>query len=366
MQHRYRIVRVASRGGNYYLVDRETDRRESLGTRHRAEALELLAARNEAEREPAFNLLKARVYLMASDPGIGKRTWQDALDSAVSSKVAGSENHERWVRAAKDEALTPLLGLKLLETRADQLLAVLNAGKVSTNVFLRRLHNFCIGMNWLPWPILPKKLWPPVKYKPKRAIKCEEHRKIIEREGNPERRAFYELCWHLGGSQTDIANLVAEDIDWEDSTICYSRRKLAGLDDTRVKPPLIKFGPKCAAVLRKLPAAGPLFPYLRAVRCGDRATEFKQRCDGLAITGVTLHSYRYAWAERAARGGMPERQAQQSLGHNSKAVHRSYAKRAQATVPSLEDYEAVTERKLLRVEFAGSAQMVATASEQAV
>ena len=51
-----------------------------------------------------------------------------------------------------------------------------------------------------------------------------------------------------------------------------------------------------AAVLRGLPQSGPLFPYLRRVRAGDRSTEFKQRCVGLGITGVSLHSYRYAWA----------------------------------------------------------------------
>jgi len=43
---------------------------------------------------------------------------------------------------------------------------------------------------------------------------------------------------------------------------------------------------------------------------------------------VTLHSYRYAWAERAKTCGYPERFAQEALGHNSKAVHRAYAKRA--------------------------------------
>ena len=32
----------------------------------------------------------------------------------------------------------------------------------------------------------------------------------------------------------------------------------------------------------------------------DRATEFKQRCEGLGITGITCYSYRYGWAERAA------------------------------------------------------------------
>ena len=54
---------------------------------------------------------------------------------------------------------------------------------------------------------------------------------------------------------------------------------------------------------------------------------------------MSLHSYRYAWAERAKKCGYPERFAQEALGHNSKAVHRAYAKRAQVTVPALEKYE---------------------------
>jgi integrase len=59
----------------------------------------------------------------------------------------------------------------------------------------------------------------------------------------------------------------------------------------------------------------------------------------LGISGVSLHCYRYAWAERALKCGFPERFAQQALGHNSKAVHRSYAKHAEVTVPSLDDWE---------------------------
>jgi len=39
------------------------------------------------------------------------------------------------------------------------------------------------------------------------------------------------------------------------------------------------------------------------------------------------------------KGGFPERFAQQALGHNSKAVHRAYAKHAEVTVPSLADWE---------------------------
>jgi hypothetical protein len=35
----------------------------------------------------------------------------------------------------------------------------------------------------------------------------------------------------------------------------------------------------------------------------------------------------------------PERFAQQALGHNSKAMHHAYSKRAEITVPSLDDWE---------------------------
>ena len=180
-----------------------------------------------------------------------------------------------------------------------------------------------------------------MRFQPKRAITFEEHQLIVEREKNPERRNFYELCWHLGGSQTDVANLAAEDIDWPSHTIAYARKKTGSVA-------MLRFGSEIGEILRRLPGSGPLFPYLRTVRAGDRATEFKQRCDGLGIKGISLHSYRYAWAERAKQCGYPERFAQEALGHNSKAVHRAYAKKAQVTLPPLEEFEKrVSESKVI-------------------
>jgi len=58
-----------------------------------------------------------------------------------------------------------------------------------------------------------------------------------------------------------------------------------------------------------------------------------------ARVGEKLYIVNYAWAERAKTVGYPERFAQEALGHNSKAVHRAYAKRALMKLPSLEDYE---------------------------
>jgi len=192
-------------------------------------------------------------------------------------------------------------------------------------------------MNWLPWPLIPKRLWPEVRFQPRRAITADEHRLIVEREKNPERRSYYELCWYLGGSQSDIASLKADDIDWPNQTIAYARRKTGSLA-------MIHFGESIEAILRRLPVAGRLFPYLSSVRAGDRATEFHQRCVGLGIKGVSLHSYRYAWSERAKQCGYPERFAQEALGHNSKAVHRAYARKAQVRLPSLESYERQAQR----------------------
>ncbi len=99
-------------------------------------------------------------------------------------------------------------------------------------------------------------------------------------------------------------------------------------------------------ILRDLPGNGPLFPYLRSVRSGDRATEFKQRCTGLGIKGVSLHSYRYAWAERAKTAGYPERFAQVNLGH-SRAMARAYSRKAPVEMPSLSEYEKPTKDLLL-------------------
>src|SRR5271170_188186 len=109
------------------------------------------------------------------------------------------------------------------------------------------------------------------------------------------------------------ASLKGEDVDWTHGTVSFTRKKTG-------VPVLVHLGGEALNLFKDLPAEGPLFPYLSRVRAGDRATEFASRCRQLGIVGVTLHSYRYAWAERAKTCGMPERFAQEALGHNSKAV----------------------------------------------
>ncbi len=318
------------RGTTFYLEDTLTRKQQSLHTKDRATAERLLHAKGEAEQQSAVNLQIARAYLAASDPAIATRSWQFVMDEMT--KLKSGPTQERWVRAMKDKAFDGIRGLPVIESRPENFLRVLEAGKVSTNIFLRRLHNFALDMTWLPWPVIVKRQWPEVRFREKRAITWEEHQAIVAREQNAERKAFYQLAWHLGAAQSDLSALEAENVDWEHHAISFSRKKTQSIA-------VLRFGDEVAEILGGLPQTGPLFPYLRTVRAGDRATEFKQRCDGLKIKGVTLHSYRYAWAERAKQCGYPERFAQEALGHNSKAVHRAYARKAKMDLPSLEEYE---------------------------
>ena len=329
MKRRFIIYR-RKLGGAFYIEDTKTRKQESLGTKDRSEATTLLNARNEATRQPQLNLQIAKAYLAGTDSGVSTRTWQNAFDAIIEHKRKTTK--ERWERGARQEAFDLIRKLVIIETQAEHLFACMKAGTVSTNILLRELHNYCLGMNWLAWPIILRKFWPKIEYGPKRAITAEEHHRIIDRERNVESRNFYDLCWHLGGSQTDIANLAAGNIDWSDHVIAYARRKTGS-------SAFIHFGPAVAAILHSLPNEGFLFPRLDLMMEKHRAKEFKRRCVGLDILGVSLHSYRYAWAERAKQCGYPERFAQEALGHNSKAVHRAYARKAQVRLPSLESYE---------------------------
>jgi integrase len=318
------------RKGTYYCEDTKTGKQQSLRTKDEVAAKALLHSKNEACRQPILNHSIALAYLSATDPEAAKRAWQFVMNEMTSTKR--EDTRHRYETAWADKAFDLIRDLPLLDTRADHLLKVLRTGTVSTNVYLRRLHNFALDLNWLPKSLIPRRQWPKPMYKEKRAIMLQEHQQIIKAEVNPERKVFYQMCWQLGGAQGDVARLKGEDVDWTSGTVSFFRRKTG-------VPVVVHLGQEALNLLKDLPAEGLLFPYLASVRPSDRATEFKSRCRQLGIKGVTLHSYRYAWAERAKTVGYPERFAQEALGHNSKAVHRAYAKRALMKLPSLEEYE---------------------------
>ena len=280
-----------------------------------------------------LNLQLAKAYLAGTDAEMPKRTWQHALEVLTETKRGA--NKERWKRVPRIEHF-PCCGQGDCGDR----------GRASSQGPANR-HSLHERLPPAPLQLLRGYELAAVAHCSKETM---AHCPVSGEEGhhlggalsdrraekNPERKAFYQLAWYLGASQSDLAHLQAEDVDWPNRVISFFRMKTRWRS---LQPPQIRFGREVEAILSTLPKIGPLFPSLANVRPGDRATEFKQRCDGLGIRGISLHSYRYSWAERAKIAGYPERFAQLALGHNSKAVHRAYAKKAQVTLPPLEEYE---------------------------
>jgi integrase len=327
MKTKYTLFR---RGGIYYSQDSATGQQKSLRTRDEAEALQLINARNEANRQPVLNLHLARAYLTASDPAFVERTWQTVMDQLQSRGKDSSR--ERYENVFKSSAFDGLRHKKLLETTTDDFLAMFKDGKVSIVCFLKRLHNFAVNLGWIAVPIVAPYLWPKYEPKDRRGITQDEHQSLLAKEKKAEWKLFLELLWETGAAQSDAASFTVEDIDWQTRTISYFRQKTGSLAQFTISTTLEK-------VLQQLPTTGALFPNLSTWTESDRASRFRRRCHKAGVAGVTLHSYRYSWAERAKLVGMPERFAQAALGHNSKAIHRAYAKKAIIIAPSLEDYE---------------------------
>lgn len=142
-----------------------------------------------------------------------------------------------------------------------------------------------------------------------------------------------------------MAQLKAENVNWNDRSIVYARKKTGA-------NVFLRFGAEFERVLTQLPRSGFLFPRLAAMHEKHRAKEFRRRCDGLEIQGITLHSYRYAFAQRCARAGIPERHAMIMLGHNSKAVHRAYSRLSDIVLalPVLDETENCHGKKITAVQ----------------
>jgi len=244
MKPRFRVNQRGDREGMCYCKDTLTGERESLETKDRDEAERIVFHKNEALKTTAVNHRIGMNYLSASDPQYASRTWQFVIDDIVKDKTGSTL--ERYERALKDPAYDLIRDKLLVETSPHDLRAVLRAGGTATNVYLRRLQNHAFEMDWLPKRIISKKLFPKIKHKEARAITGDEHRLIIGRERNPERRDFYELLWHTGGSQSDVAMLENDDIDREKKCFSYERCKnshLAGM----------KLGPQGWAVIERRP-----------------------------------------------------------------------------------------------------------------
>ena len=150
----------------------------------------------------------------------------------------------------------------------------------------------------------------------------------------------------LGGSQGDIASLKGEDVDWTNNTVGFTRKK-SGV------PVLVHLGADALNVFKDLPAEGAVS--LSVPRAGRETGRRSLGNDAANLASPALRCTATVTLGRNAPRpcGYPERFAQEALGHNSKAVHRAYAKRALMKIPSLEDYERKPEGAAIPMAKAG-------------
>jgi integrase len=360
MQDRYWLYQREN--GIFYLQDKITGKQQSTRTKDASAAKRLLAGKNQSVEQPMLNRSMAKTYLSAKSPELMERTWEDVMDHYARSGIEATR--DRKERAFRSQPFARLRKVKLLDTEADHIFAVLEhkrAGNAAHH-YLRRIHNYALHLGWLLAPVMADAAWPPVRKKHFEAITEEEHLRILGKEGNTERKLYYEMLWETGGSQSDIANLHWDRFDRKTNTIEFFRQKLEGREEGALS--CLCVGARLQSILDQLPQEGYFFPKIRLELPKHRSAEFRRRCRTLKITGRVLHSYRYAWAQRARAAGMPEREAMNHLGHKSKAIHAAYGRRASITTLPLEYYEAQKTKKI--IEFAEAQKglaMMETAEE---
>jgi ribosomal protein L28 len=142
MTQRYHKFKRAC--GMWYAFDTATGNSVSLKTRVKTEAEQKVNAMNETERQPSISHWLAKVYLNATDPKLATRTWQEVMENIVAKKM--DETRRRWDVAIRDRNFDCIRNLRVAETRPEHFDRALADGKMSANVYLRRIHNHAPAM----------------------------------------------------------------------------------------------------------------------------------------------------------------------------------------------------------------------------
>lgn len=341
MQDRYWMFQ---RKDVFYVQDKLSGKQTSLKTRDAAAARRMLAGKNQSTEQPQMNLAMAKVYLSCKSEEMLARTWDDVMKEM--EQAYQGPTLARWRTQIKSVPFQGLRKLQLLHTESSHFLSVLRHPRAgtSTHKWLRILHNRALDLGWILAPVMARRIWPKLRTQRTKALTLEQHTRLIETESDPEFRHYLQMLWEIGGSQTDTACLHWNSVDMMNRRITYSRRKLESIGQGSVA---IVIGASLMTLLNALPQQGFLFPNLAKQNDKVRASRFRKRCDRLGFTEISLHSYRYAWAQRAKSYGMPMREAMAHLGHGSKAIHMAYSDKAEVVSLPLEFYEKQWREKII-------------------
>ena len=356
--------------GIWTAVDKKTKKQTSLkckGTREQAEEIADIQFGNTDDSNAAHHMKAAEAHLMKCNPEYATNTWDMVADKLIKSKrkcggpmklsttrtYKSCWNHKGWdvLRHKRCIDTTP----------RDFEEATKDMGYLNVK-FGQKLHNFAINRMLIPYAIMGLDMWPVVTIKGPicRAIKEDEHLKVLKFIDDPkmahwrqlvkthggkpidwmnEWKAFLSLLWYTGASQTDASMMKAENVKWDQGVLEYRRIKW--------KEPLkhapvrvaIAAGGALEKLLKKLPKKGPLFPLLINTDHSNRCRTFARFVDWLDFSNVSMHGYRYSFAERAKEKGMSAEDRMTTLGHKNFEMTSHYDQEAQVIPASIEIIE---------------------------
>lgn len=329
-----RFSLIPRKHGIYYAHNKITGQRQTLKTRDKVRATEMLNAMNADDSDREHAEAMSEIYQRKAGRIVSKVTWAQAMEECAALAGKKESTRVRHREAFRGKDFNPLRSMTINQTHSDHFRLVAKCGKPSVNKYLRKLQNFAIEQGMMTTPILAPRVMRVEKKKETRAITREEYLRLLETEQNSERKLFYKMLWATGAAQFDGANLRAENFSRETGMLVYKRQK-TGCECR------LRFNGNIQTLLDVLPEEGFLFPRIQKQLTRDRSSEFHRRCRTKAVNieGVTLHSFRYSMAERLAEAGFTIRQAQAALGHRSEAIAHAYAKHASIDCPALPSEE---------------------------
>jgi len=248
---------------------------------------------------------------------------------------------------------------RVIDTVANDFQEALKNAGVSLVEFGRKFHNYAMNHRLIPYAIMGKEMWPKIDTDPvSRSITEGEHLTIVGYLSNPSLKPYNDhankhqgtmpemwrdewvnwlwFLWFTGASSADAANMKAECIRWGEGVLEYKRGKWIKPERHAPVRVAIAKGGQFEKLLKRLPAAGNLFPLLSLRRSDERAKTFAGVIGCLGIPKVTIHGYRFAFAERAKEAGMSTEDRMASLGHADYDMHHHYDKNAKVTPASIE------------------------------
>ena len=143
MQDRYWLYQREN--GVFYLQDKITGKQQSTRTKDDSAAKRLLAGKNQSVEQPMLNRSMAKAYLSAKSPELMERTWENVMEHYARSGVEATR--DRKERAFRSQPFARLRKVKLLDTEADHLFAVLEHKKAgnAAHHYMRRIHNYALN-----------------------------------------------------------------------------------------------------------------------------------------------------------------------------------------------------------------------------